>query len=65
MINDIIVEAMDMMIDMCSDKQQAIGMLSLREMLCDFAEDDFAPMSQEEKYEFIKQHLSCEANELD
>ena len=59
MINDILVEALDMMIDLCSDEQQATGMSSMREFICDYCESDWAPLSPEEKRERLKQYMSC------
>lgn len=61
MITDAIVEAMDMMIDMCSNKQQALGMTSIREMLCDF--DEMAWIDTEDKEAWIEQFLSCARKE--
>ena len=57
MITDAIVEAMDMMIDMCSNKQQALGMASIREMLCDF--DEITWIDTEDKEGWLEQFLSC------
>lgn len=49
MIDDIVVEAMDALIEMCSNRQQELGMCSIREMLCDLDADEFPCMSEDEK----------------
>lgn len=59
MIDDTIIEAMDALIEMCSDRQQELGMCSIREMLCDLDTDEFPGMSDEEKEEWLEQFLSC------
>lgn len=59
MVNDSLVNAIDMMIEMCNDKKQAAGMSSLREFICDFCEDEWEPLSLSEKQESIEQYLSC------
>ena len=51
MIDDIVVEAMDALIEMCSNRQQELGMCSIREMLCDLDADEFPRMSEDEKEE--------------
>lgn len=61
MITDAIVEAMDMMIDMCSSEEQAKGMKSIREMLCDF--DEITWIDTENKTEWLEQFLSCARKE--
>ena len=61
MITDAIVEAMDMMIDMCSNKEQALGMTSIREMLCDF--DEITWIDTEDKEGWLEQFLSCARKE--
>lgn len=56
MIDDRIVEAMDRMIDLCSDPPQQAGMISLREMLCDY----YDGMTEDEGFdEWLKGYLSC------
>lgn len=57
MITDAIVEAMDMLVDLIANKQKKAGALSIREMLCDFAEENWAPMSEEERTEWLEQFL--------
>lgn len=59
MIDDIAVEAMDALIEMCSNRQQELGMCSIREMLCDLDADEFPCMSEDEKAEWLEQFLSC------
>ena len=49
MIDDIVVEAMDALIEMCSNRQQELGMRSIRKMLCDLDADEFPCMSEDEK----------------
>lgn len=41
MVTDEMVEAIDMLIEMCPNEEQVKGMKSVREMLCDFSEDDW------------------------
>ena len=59
MIDDKLVEALDMMIDICGNKRQALGMSSMREFICDYCEDDWAPLSPEEKREKLMQYMNC------
>ena len=59
MINDNLVEALDMMIDLCGDEQQSLGMSSMREFICDYCETDWTPLSGEEKREKLKQYMNC------
>ncbi|MDR0286813.1 MAG: hypothetical protein LBI03_03770 [Clostridiales bacterium] len=58
MINDILVEILDLMIDVCKNKQQAFGMESMREFICDYCESDWSPLSPEEKREKLKQYMN-------
>lgn len=60
MITDRIVDAIDLMDDMCRDDNQSLGIRSVREMLCDFSESEWEAMSQEERKAWIAQHMSCE-----
>ena len=55
MITDMIVGAMDTMIEMCNDPIQKQGMLSLREMLCDLDEDQWYQFSSAEEREWLSQ----------
>lgn len=59
MITDEIVEAIDTMIEMCSNEEQAKGMKSIREMLCDFPAD-WNWESESEYREWLSGYLSCE-----
>jgi len=59
MITDEIVEAIDAMIDLCSDRKQALGMASVREMLCDLDVDNWPSMSENERKEWLAGFLSC------
>ncbi len=59
MIDDTIIEAMDALIEMCSDRQQELGMCSIREMLCDLDTDEYPGMSSAEKEAWLEQFLSC------
>ncbi len=62
MITDEIVEAMDMMIELCSDRTQAVGMDAMREMLCDLDVDNWPSMSEEERKEWMISFLNCQMN---
>lgn len=56
MIDDNIVEAIDLMIDLCKDEKQKAGMLSVREMLCDY----YDGVTGDEKFEeWVMGYLSC------
>ena len=59
MITDEIVEAIDTMIDLCNDNNQALGMTSVREMLCDLDVDAWLSMSEDERKEWLTGFLSC------
>lgn len=59
MITDTTIEAIDTMIEMCGSKQQALGMCSIREMLCDLDEDQLSALSQIEREEWLEQFLGC------
>ena len=58
-IDDTIIDAMDALIELCSDRQQELGMCSIRELLCDLYTDEFPGMSDEEKEAWLEQFLSC------
>lgn len=58
-IDDTIVAAMDALIEMCSNRQQQLGMWSMREMLCELNQDEFACMNAEEREVWLEQFLSC------
>lgn len=59
MINDIIIEAMGAMLDMCGSRQQELGMQSIFDMLCDLNEKEFAAMDQAERDEWLARYLLC------
>ena len=61
MITDSIVEAMDTLIDLCSDPSQKLGMETMREMLCDWSEEIWDPSSPEERQQWLKPYLCCDA----
>ena len=63
MINDTLMEAVDLMIDICSDETQALGMSSVREFLGDYCESDWTSLSRKEKIEKFRQYMSCEVKE--
>lgn len=54
MITDEIVEAIDMMIEVCGDAEHRKGMDSIREMLCDFDVTAWMAADEEEKESWIK-----------
>lgn len=52
-----------MMIDICSDEDQAKGMNSVREMLADYDEDNWSDLNDcGVREEWLEQFLSCEKN---
>ena len=57
MITDQIMEAIDMMVELCEDKRMAIGMSALRDMLGDIDCDEWCLMSTTECREWVKQYL--------
>ena len=59
MITEAVVAAIDLLVEICGNQEQSKGMLSVREMLCDFAEDEWLPMNEEERREWLAQFLSC------
>ena len=62
MITDEIVEAMDLMIGLCSDRSQAMGMDAMREMLCDLDVDNWPSMNKEERKEWLISFLNPQMN---
>lgn len=62
MITDAVIEAVDLAAASCSDDQQRLGILSIREMLCDFSEDEWTHMEEKDRAEWIAQFLSCVPN---
>lgn len=61
MITDSIVNAMDDLIDLCSDASQKNGMESMREMLCDWSEEIWTPSSTAERREWLIPYLRCQS----
>lgn len=59
MITDEIVEAIDVMIGLCSNGAQMLGMASVREMLCDFDVVTWSSMSCDERKDWLVEFLSC------
>ena len=57
MITDEIVEAIDMLIELCSNDQQVKGMNLIREMLCDFDDLQWMQMDQSERNKWLEQYL--------
>lgn len=57
MITDQIMEAIDMMVELCKDERMAIGMSALRDMLGDIDCDEWCLMSTAECREWVKQYL--------
>lgn len=65
MITDGIVDAMDNLIELCSDENQKNGMEAMREMLCDWSEEIWDPSSTEERREWLIPYLNCKpANKM-
>ena len=60
MITDVIVGAIDTMIDLCDDPVQKNGMLSLREMLCDLDEAQWYTLNAEEEKAWLSQFLESQ-----
>ncbi len=61
MITDEIVDAMDALIDLCSDDEQQKGMDAMREMLCDWSEETWNPMTEKERKAWLSGYLHCKA----
>lgn len=59
MITDEIVDAMDALIELCSDEEQKKGMSAMREMLCDWSEEIWEPMTEDERKEWLAGYLYC------
>lgn len=57
MITDQIMEAIDMMLELCEDEREAFGISALRDMLGDFDSDEWSLMSTTECRDWIKQYL--------
>ena len=64
MITDEVLDAIDMLIEICSNKEQALGMKSVREMLCDFDQGGWLCMERpSDCYEWLENYLSCKRKE--
>lgn len=61
MITDSIVEALDALIDLCSDPNQKLWMEAMREMLCDWSEENWDPSSEAERKQWLQPYLRCDA----
>ncbi len=59
MITDEIVEAVDTLIEMCSDTEQEHGMRSIREMICDFDEYKWNATSEADRKDWLQRYLRC------
>lgn len=57
MVTDEIMDAINILIEMCSNEEQALGMKSVRDMLADFDNDGWLCM--ENPSEWLEQYLSC------
>ena len=57
MITDEIVEAMDLLMELCSTPDERSGMQKLQDMLLDWSEDDWMTMSNTKKTKFLKQFI--------
>lgn len=61
MVTDEIMDAIEMMIEICSNEEQAKGMESVKEMLGDFVQDGWLSMvNPSECYEWLEQYLACD-----
>ena len=61
MITDEIMDAIEMMIEICSNEEQAKGMEAVKEMLGDFEEGGWLSMvNPSERYEWLEQYLACD-----
>lgn len=64
LITEEIVNAIDMMAEMCSNEAQAAAMRSVREMLCDFDAALWSRIdSPAEAYDWLEQFLPCKRKE--
>ena len=59
MVTDEIMDAIDMLIEICDNEQQIKGMESIREMLTDFDECEWFMKNPSDCHEWLKQYLSC------
>ena len=65
MITDEIMDALDMMIELCTDKQQKLGIVAVKEMLGDFDEQAWLNMDNpSECKEWLSEYLGCESTKV-
>ena len=63
MVTDEMMDAIDMLIELCSNEEQKIGMKSVREMLADFDEGGWLSTERpSDCYDWLEQYLSCQRN---
>ena len=63
MVTDEMMDAIDMLIELCSNEEQKIGMKSVREMLADFDEGEWLSTERpSDCYDWLEQYLSCQRN---
>ena len=63
MVTNEMMDAIAMMIERCSNKEQAKGMKSVRKMLADFDEDGWLSIERpSNRHEWLEQYLSCRRN---
>lgn len=59
MVTDEMMDAINMLIEICSNEQQIKGMESMREMLADFDECEWFMKKPSDCREWLEQYLSC------
>lgn len=57
MITEGIINAIDLMIEQCDNEEQKRGIISVREMLCDFDHDVWDETEQSHRIEWLKSFL--------
>ena len=57
MITDEIMEAIEIAINCCDDRMAVDGMISLRNMLGDFSEDEWLNMTPNKRRDWVKKFL--------
>lgn len=63
MVTDEMMDAMDMLIEICSDEEHKKGMKTIREMLSDFDEGAWLCTERpSDCYDWLEQFLSCRRN---
>lgn len=63
MVTDEMMDAIDMLIELCSNEEQKKGMKSVREMLADFDENGWLNTERpSDCYDWLEQYLSCRRN---